>query len=86
MIEVFLHLQLPNKKKQRHAFYPRKGRQRCTFRHAMPLYNVHPRFTVCVISSIPRATTEKFSNNRKSPAILCSTWESNPSALAKSKV
>uniref|UniRef100_A0A2H1WKG8 SFRICE_015147 n=1 Tax=Spodoptera frugiperda TaxID=7108 RepID=A0A2H1WKG8_SPOFR len=35
---------------QRHAFYPRSGRQRCTLRHVMPLYNVHPLFTICVIS------------------------------------
>ncbi|KAF9787583.1 hypothetical protein SFRURICE_001635 [Spodoptera frugiperda] len=27
--------------KQRHAFYPRRGRQRFTLRHVMPLYNVH---------------------------------------------
>uniref|UniRef100_A0A2H1W960 SFRICE_028040 n=1 Tax=Spodoptera frugiperda TaxID=7108 RepID=A0A2H1W960_SPOFR len=24
----------------RHAFYPRRGRQRCTLQHVMPLYNV----------------------------------------------
>ncbi|KAF9819442.1 hypothetical protein SFRURICE_000530, partial [Spodoptera frugiperda] len=35
---------------QRHAFYPRRGRQRCTLRHVMPLNNVHPLFTICVIS------------------------------------
>ncbi|KAF9801151.1 hypothetical protein SFRURICE_005745 [Spodoptera frugiperda] len=33
----------------RHGFYPRSGRQRCTLRHVMPLYNVHPLFTICVI-------------------------------------
>ncbi|KAF9809940.1 hypothetical protein SFRURICE_002170 [Spodoptera frugiperda] len=26
---------------QLHAFYPRRGRQRCILRHVMPLYNVH---------------------------------------------
>ncbi|KAF9794472.1 hypothetical protein SFRURICE_003174, partial [Spodoptera frugiperda] len=31
---------------QRHAFYPRRGRRRCTLRHVMPLYNVHPLFTI----------------------------------------
>ncbi|KAF9793764.1 hypothetical protein SFRURICE_003588 [Spodoptera frugiperda] len=31
-------------------YYPRRGRQRCTLRHVMPLYNVHSLFTVCVIS------------------------------------
>ncbi|KAF9793976.1 hypothetical protein SFRURICE_003412 [Spodoptera frugiperda] len=37
---------------QRHAFYPRRGRQRCTLRHVIPLYNVHTLFTICVISPI----------------------------------
>ncbi|KAF9797340.1 hypothetical protein SFRURICE_006322 [Spodoptera frugiperda] len=36
----------------RHAFYPRRGRQRCTLRYVMPLFNVHPLFTICVISPI----------------------------------
>uniref|UniRef100_A0A2H1WTQ1 SFRICE_025653 n=1 Tax=Spodoptera frugiperda TaxID=7108 RepID=A0A2H1WTQ1_SPOFR len=33
---------------QRHAFYPRRGKQRCTLRHVMPLYtyNIHPHFTI----------------------------------------
>ncbi|KAF9796397.1 hypothetical protein SFRURICE_007080 [Spodoptera frugiperda] len=37
---------------QRHAFYPRSGRQRysCMLRHVMPLHNVYPLFTICVIS------------------------------------
>ncbi|KAF9812195.1 hypothetical protein SFRURICE_001115 [Spodoptera frugiperda] len=35
---------------QRHAFYPRRGRQRCSLRCVMPLYNVHPLFSICVIS------------------------------------
>ncbi|KAF9795986.1 hypothetical protein SFRURICE_010083 [Spodoptera frugiperda] len=52
---------------QCHAFYPRKGRQRCTLRHVMPL-NVHPLYTICVISPILRATTDKFSKNRKRPS------------------
>ncbi|KAF9794600.1 hypothetical protein SFRURICE_018663 [Spodoptera frugiperda] len=30
-------------------FYPRRGRQRCTLRDVMPLYNVHPLFTFCII-------------------------------------
>ncbi|KAF9801949.1 hypothetical protein SFRURICE_016199, partial [Spodoptera frugiperda] len=33
----------------RHIFYPRRDRQRCSLRHVMP-YNVHPLFTICVIS------------------------------------
>ncbi|KAF9794297.1 hypothetical protein SFRURICE_001103 [Spodoptera frugiperda] len=39
-------------KQKRHAFYPRRGRQRCSLRHVMSLYNVHPLFTICVISPI----------------------------------
>ncbi|KAF9812643.1 hypothetical protein SFRURICE_018073 [Spodoptera frugiperda] len=34
----------------------------------MPLYNVYPLFTICVISPILLATTEKFSKNRKQPS------------------
>ncbi|KAF9811572.1 hypothetical protein SFRURICE_017032, partial [Spodoptera frugiperda] len=34
---------------QRHAFYPRRSRQRCALRHVKPLYNVYPIFTNCVI-------------------------------------
>ncbi|KAF9804733.1 hypothetical protein SFRURICE_007636 [Spodoptera frugiperda] len=39
-------------RKHRHAFYPRRGRQRCSLRHVMPLYNVHPFFTICFRSPI----------------------------------
>uniref|UniRef100_A0A2H1W3E2 SFRICE_003587 n=1 Tax=Spodoptera frugiperda TaxID=7108 RepID=A0A2H1W3E2_SPOFR len=34
------------------SFYPRKGRQRCTLRHVMPVYNVHSLFNIGVISPI----------------------------------
>ncbi|KAF9804247.1 hypothetical protein SFRURICE_020675 [Spodoptera frugiperda] len=33
----YLHINF-QASKQRHAFYPRRGRQRCTLRHVMPLY------------------------------------------------
>ncbi|KAF9788904.1 hypothetical protein SFRURICE_018480 [Spodoptera frugiperda] len=36
---------------QLHAFYPQRGRQRRTLRHVMPLYNVHPLFTIFVLKS-----------------------------------
>ncbi|KAF9807879.1 hypothetical protein SFRURICE_000660, partial [Spodoptera frugiperda] len=39
----------------RHAFYP-QGRQKCIFRNVMLPYNVHPLFTVCVISPISETT------------------------------
>ncbi|KAF9793664.1 hypothetical protein SFRURICE_002323, partial [Spodoptera frugiperda] len=32
----------------RHAFNPRRSRQRCTLWHVMPLYNIHPLFTIYV--------------------------------------
>uniref|UniRef100_A0A2H1VGG3 SFRICE_013438 n=1 Tax=Spodoptera frugiperda TaxID=7108 RepID=A0A2H1VGG3_SPOFR len=35
---------------QRHPFYPRRGRQRCTLRHVKPVYNVHPLLIIYVIS------------------------------------
>ncbi|KAF9813786.1 hypothetical protein SFRURICE_007941 [Spodoptera frugiperda] len=34
-------------RRQHHVYYPRRGRQRCTLRHIMPLYNVHPLFHLC---------------------------------------
>ncbi|KAF9823426.1 hypothetical protein SFRURICE_006639 [Spodoptera frugiperda] len=37
---------------QRHAFYPRRCRKRCTLRHVIPLYKVHPLLTICVINAI----------------------------------
>ncbi|KAF9808017.1 hypothetical protein SFRURICE_017189 [Spodoptera frugiperda] len=54
---------------QGHAFYPRSDRQRCTctLRHVMPIYNVHPLFTICVLSPILHATIVKFLKNRKMP-------------------
>ncbi|KAF9802178.1 hypothetical protein SFRURICE_004168 [Spodoptera frugiperda] len=55
----------------RHAFYPRRGRQRCTLLHIMPLYNVYLLFTTCAISPILRATTEKIREREKSPVVFC---------------
>uniref|UniRef100_A0A2H1WET4 SFRICE_031110 n=1 Tax=Spodoptera frugiperda TaxID=7108 RepID=A0A2H1WET4_SPOFR len=34
---------------KRHTFYPKRGRQTCTSRNVMPLYNVHPLFTICFV-------------------------------------
>uniref|UniRef100_A0A2H1VJC0 SFRICE_014800 n=1 Tax=Spodoptera frugiperda TaxID=7108 RepID=A0A2H1VJC0_SPOFR len=74
---------------QRHAFSPRRGRQRCTctLRHVMPLYNVHPLFTILcykshVVGARLRATTEN-RKSEKSPVILCPTRESNPRPLVR---
>ncbi|KAF9819513.1 hypothetical protein SFRURICE_003606, partial [Spodoptera frugiperda] len=35
-------------KKKRQTFYSRRGRQRCTLWHVMPMYNVYPLFTIYV--------------------------------------
>uniref|UniRef100_A0A2H1VD82 SFRICE_011347 n=1 Tax=Spodoptera frugiperda TaxID=7108 RepID=A0A2H1VD82_SPOFR len=73
--------------RQRHAFYPRRGKQRCTLRHLMPLYNIHPLFTICVLSPILYYKSHvigdfvlllrNFPNTEKSPVILLSTRKSN---------
>ncbi|KAF9800951.1 hypothetical protein SFRURICE_014124 [Spodoptera frugiperda] len=73
---------------QRHAFYPRRGRQRCTFRHVMPLYLcMYTHFSPFVLKShvigdsvlLPR----NFRKFEKSPVILCPTRESNPRPLVR---
>ncbi|KAF9823647.1 hypothetical protein SFRURICE_007500 [Spodoptera frugiperda] len=38
--------------KNKHHLYKRRGRQMCTLRHVMPLYNVHTLSAICVISPI----------------------------------
>ncbi|KAF9804309.1 hypothetical protein SFRURICE_011924, partial [Spodoptera frugiperda] len=53
-----LELDLKYNQQHRHAFYSRRDKQRCTLRHIMLLYNVHPLFTICVISPI-RATQNR---------------------------
>ncbi|KAF9796020.1 hypothetical protein SFRURICE_010117 [Spodoptera frugiperda] len=37
---------------QRHVLCPRRGRQRCTLRYIMPVYNEHPHFTIFKLYSI----------------------------------
>ncbi|KAF9811350.1 hypothetical protein SFRURICE_002719 [Spodoptera frugiperda] len=49
----------------------------------MLLYNVHPHFTICVISPIFRTTTEKLSKHLKMPRLLCPNWESKPRPLGE---
>ncbi|KAF9811408.1 hypothetical protein SFRURICE_002777 [Spodoptera frugiperda] len=68
-------------------------RQRCMLRHVISLYNVQPTFHHLCYNShiigelivILRATTEieLFEKPKRSPAILCSTPESNPRPLAE---
>ncbi|KAF9823829.1 hypothetical protein SFRURICE_013366 [Spodoptera frugiperda] len=65
--------------KQRHAFYPRRRRQRCSLRHVMPLYNVHPLFTICVISPMltPIAIFLLLSTNAESRLMSCMVFVNN---------
>ncbi|KAF9808163.1 hypothetical protein SFRURICE_008666 [Spodoptera frugiperda] len=53
---------------QRHAIYPRRGRHKCTLRYVMPLYNVHPLFTICGVSLL-RYTGHWPSNTLPDPGI-----------------
>ncbi|KAF9821729.1 hypothetical protein SFRURICE_006589 [Spodoptera frugiperda] len=83
-----------------HAFYPLRGRQTSTLGHVMPLYNVYQLFTIYVISPMHVSLLPytyllgtildsalllgNFRKTENSPAILCPTWESNPSASCAS--
>uniref|UniRef100_A0A2H1V3M6 SFRICE_003293 n=1 Tax=Spodoptera frugiperda TaxID=7108 RepID=A0A2H1V3M6_SPOFR len=52
---------------QRHAFYLRRGRQRCILRYIMPLYNVHPLLTICMTKSqIQNSKTKKLCHSNRS--------------------
>ncbi|KAF9797283.1 hypothetical protein SFRURICE_006265 [Spodoptera frugiperda] len=58
--------------KQRHAFYPRRGRQRSSLRHVMPLYNVHCTPT-CVISPINTLLDPGIEPETPCPAVAFAT-------------
>ncbi|KAF9813844.1 hypothetical protein SFRURICE_007999, partial [Spodoptera frugiperda] len=72
--------------------YLQRGRQRYTLRHVIPMYTVHPHFTICEVNLLPytghnsrlHATIE---NNIRKPekrlAVLRKTWESHPIPLAR---
>ncbi|KAF9803656.1 hypothetical protein SFRURICE_003368 [Spodoptera frugiperda] len=69
----------------RHAFNPRRGRQRCTLWHVMPLctptfHNLYCESHVIGDSVLP---LRNFRKTEKSPVILCPTRESNPRPLAR---
>ncbi|KAF9790223.1 hypothetical protein SFRURICE_010883 [Spodoptera frugiperda] len=69
----------------RHAFNPRRGRQRCTLWHVMPLctptfHNLCCKSHVIGDSVLP---LRNFRKTEKSPVILRPTRESNPRPLAR---
>ncbi|KAF9791517.1 hypothetical protein SFRURICE_003213 [Spodoptera frugiperda] len=56
---------------QRHPFYPQRGRQRYTFWHVMPLYNVQTLFIICVISPITPVVQHSLLDSDMKPDFHC---------------
>uniref|UniRef100_A0A2H1V552 SFRICE_020079 n=1 Tax=Spodoptera frugiperda TaxID=7108 RepID=A0A2H1V552_SPOFR len=68
----------------RHAFNPRRGRQRCTLWHVMPLCTSTFHNLCCkshVIDSV--LLLRNFRKTENTPSIHCPTWESNPRPLVR---
>ncbi|KAF9794360.1 hypothetical protein SFRURICE_014580 [Spodoptera frugiperda] len=57
----------------RHYSFPRWGRQRCTLRHVMPLCNVHPLFTIRVISPINASSDPGIEPETPCPEVALAT-------------
>ncbi|KAF9799699.1 hypothetical protein SFRURICE_008263 [Spodoptera frugiperda] len=63
-----------------------RGRQRCTLRHIMPVYNVHTLSSSCYKSHVigdSELPLRNLRNSEKSPVILCPTRKSNPRPLVR---